>query len=117
MQMSSLIFQCEERNLLNASLLILRDSINNLDAEFNTKNPCLNGVHIYSTINDDFSIIGGINNLLPIIELMTNNPELLTQENFSLFFNIISDFVFRPLFQKAIVKENKSNFFIAYFFF
>ena len=48
---------------------------------------------------------------------MTNNPELLTQENFSLFFNIISDFVFRPLFQKAIVKENKSNFFIAYVIF
>ena len=109
--------QCEERNLLNASLLILRDSINNLDAEFNTKNPCLNGVHIYSTINDDFSIIGGINNLLPIIELMTNNSELLTQENFSLFFNIISDFVFRPLFQKAIVKENKSNFFMSLCYF
>ena len=104
--------QCEDRNLLNSSLLILRDSINNLDAEFNTRTPCLNGVHTYTTIHDDFGIIGGLNNLLPILELMTNNTDLLTQENFSLFFDTISNFVFSPLYQKAIMKENKSNFFM-----
>ena len=89
--------QCEDRNLLNSSLLILRDSINNLDAEFNTRTPCLNGVHTYTTIHDDFGIIGGLNNLLPILELMTNNTDLLTQENFSLFFDTISNFVYLNL--------------------
>ena len=109
--------QFEERTLLNAPQLILRDSINNLDAEFNIRSPCLNGVHSYSRINDDFGPIGGLNNLIPIIEIMTNNSEILTKENFSLFFTIISNFVFSTLYQNAIMKENYSNFFmnLSYF--
>ena len=57
----------EEKSLINSYHLILRDSINNLDADFTTKNSGLNGVHTFSKIKDDFSIIGGINSLLPII--------------------------------------------------
>ena len=108
----------EENSSLNESILILRDSINNLDAKFKTKSPSFNGVHIYSRIiDDDFGILGGIDNLLPIIELMTNYPELLSQENFSLYFNIISNVIFSNLHEKAIKKENDSNFFmnLSYF--
>ena len=68
--------QYDDKTIFNSPSLILRDSINNLDAEFTIRTPCLNGVHNYTRINDDFSIIGGLNNLLPIIELMTNNTEL-----------------------------------------
>ena len=108
----------EENSSLNESILILRDSINNLDAKFKTKSPSFNGVHIYSRIiDDDFGILGGIDNLLPIIELMANYPELLSQENFSLYFNIISNVIFSNLHEKAIKKENDSNFFmyLSYF--
>ena len=105
-------YKNEESSLSNASKLILRDSINNLDAYFSSRAPYLNGVHTYSRIIDDFGIIGGINNLLPIIELMVNYPELLSQENFSLYFNTISNCLFSNLYEKAIKKENNSNFFI-----
>ena len=103
----------EEKSLINSYHLILRDSINNLDADFTTKNSGLNGVHTFSKIKDDFSIIGGINSLLPIIELMTNNTDLLSPENFSSFFSLISNYIFSPNYQKAIIKENKSNFFMS----
>ena len=105
--------QYEDKTIFNSPSLILRDSINNLDAEFTIRTPCLNGVHTYSRINDDFSILGGLNNILPIIELMTNNSELLTKENFNLFLSLISIDVFSNLYQHAIMKENDSNFFMS----
>ena len=107
----------EEKSLINSYHLILRDSINNLDADFTTKNSGLNGVHTFSKIEDDFGQIGGINGLLPIIELMTNNIELLNPENFSSFFSLISNYIFSPQYQNAIIKEKESNFFmnLSYF--
>ena len=107
----------EEKSLINSYHLILRDSINNLDADFTTKNCGLNGVHTFSKIKDDFGKIGGINGLLPIIELMTNNTELLNPENFSSFFSLISNYIFSPQYQNAIIKENNSNFFMSLSYF
>lgn len=43
---------------------------------------------------------------------MVNYPELLSQENFSLYFNTISNCLLSNLYEKAIKKENNSNFFI-----
>ena len=103
----------EERTIFNSQSLILRDSINILNAEFTVRTPSLNGVHIYSRINNDFSIIGGLNNLLPIIVLMINNSELLTKGNFKLIITLISNYVFSSLYQHAIMKENDSNFFMS----
>ena len=109
--------QCKNRPLSNTPQLILRDSINNLDAEFSTKYPPLNGVHTYSRINDDFSKIDGINNILPIIEIMTNNLKLLTDKNFSSYFELLSNHVFSSQNKNAIIKENNSNFFIGLSYF
>ena len=94
----------------------IHDSINGLDAEFKTKNPSLNGVHIYRRILNDFTQIGGLNNLLPILEIMTKYQELLTKENFQSFFDILIS-VFSPQYQKALIKEKDCNFFmfLSYF--
>ena len=54
---TKVVIKNKDSNLLNYSLLILRDPINNLNAEFRTKAPSLNGVHIYSSIKNDFSTI------------------------------------------------------------
>lgn len=76
---------CKNNILNNTPELIIEDSINGLDAEFITKSPALNGVHIYNRIINDFSSIGGLNNLLPIIEIMTQYNELLTKKNLGNF--------------------------------
>ena len=101
-----------EYTLSNTPQLILQDPINNLDAKFQTTKPFLNGVHTYSIIQYDFGIIGEINKLLIIIELMANNKELLNNDNLNLYFNIISNFVFSSKYKNALIKENNSNFFI-----
>ena len=76
-----------------------------------TKSPTLNGVHIYNRITNDFSSIGGLNNLLPIIEIMTKYNELLTKKNLGNFFVILIS-VFAPQYQNALAKEKNSNFFL-----
>ena len=91
---------CKNNILNNTPELIIEDSINGLDAEFITKSPALNGVHIYNRITNDFSSIGGINNLLPIIEIMTKYNELLTKKNLGNFFVILIS-VFSPQYQIA----------------
>ena len=109
--------QNEDKTIQNTSQIILIDSINGINAEFNTRTPALNGVHIFKNIyEDDLSIIGGINNLLPIMELMLDNPELLNTENFSSFFCLLTVYVLSPKYQKALSKDN-SNFFrsLSYF--
>jgi hypothetical protein len=108
---------CSNNTIINTPQLILEDSINGLDAEFVTKNPTLNGVHIYKRIIDDFRPIGGLNNLLPIIEIMTKNQDLLTKDNLENFFDILIS-IFVPQYQKALIKEKDSNFFLylSYFF-
>ena len=77
--------------------MILVDSINNFHAVFinNTlyqhlKYSRCGGVHILSNIISDFSFdIGGINHLLPLIEIMTDYNELLTNANLEMFMNIL----------------------------
>ena len=100
----------------NSNQIILKDSINNLDAEFNISSPGLNGVHLLYRFNEDFSPLGGLNHFLPIIEIMTQNNDLLLNENLPNFFNLISS-VFMPSYSEALKKENNSNFFfnLSYF--
>ena len=100
-----------DKTILDSQKLILKDSINNLDAEFNIRSPTLNGVHIYSRIIDDFKIIGGINNLIPIIEFMAKYKEFLSSDNLENYFQILL-FVFSPQYQKALINEKNSNFFL-----
>ena len=103
--------QNEEKTIQNTPQLILVDSINGLNAEFNIKTPGLNGVHIFPNLyEDDLSILGGITHLLPILELMLEHNDFLNTENFYLFFELITIYVFSPKFQKALAKD-KSNFF------
>ena len=101
----------EKNNLMNTPLLIIEDSINELNAEFKTKFPTMNGVHIYKRIKDDFNQIGGLNNLLPIMELMVNNKELLTKENIEKFFDILIS-IFSPHYKNALINEANNNFFL-----
>ena len=101
----------EKNSLLNTPKLIIEDSINDLNGEFNTKYPTLNGVHIYKKIKNDFNEIGGLNNLLPIMELMINDNELLTKENIENFFDIIIS-IFSPYYKNALINEAENNFFL-----
>ena len=107
---------CKNNTLMDTPQFILQDAINGLDAEFITKNPGLNGVHIYKRIINDFASIGGLNNLLPIMELMTKYKELLTKQNFGKFFDMLIS-IFAPQYQNALVKENNNNFFMYLSFF
>ena len=106
----------EKNNLLNTSQLIIEDSINEINAEFNTKSPTMNGVHIYKKTKNDFNQIGGLNNLLPIMEIMINDNELLTKENFEKFFNILI-LIFSSYYKNALANEINNNFFmfLSYF--
>lgn len=105
-----------EKNNKNNSKYIIQDSISGLDAEFIIKKPSLNGVHIYKRILDDFSQIGGLNNLLPILEIMTKHQEFLTKDNLQNYLDILIS-VFAPQYQKALIKENQSNFFLYFSYF
>ena len=75
------------------------------------------GINNYKKNAKSIKSLGGMNSLLPIIELMTNNTELLTKENFTLYLTLISNYVFSPLYQHAIMKENDSNFFMSLSYF
>ena len=96
--------------------LILKDSINYLDAEFNINSQCLNGVHIFSRFYEDFTPYGGLNHFLPIIEIMSQNKDLLLEENLANFFNLISS-IFMPSYLNALKNENNSNFFFTLSYF
>ena len=105
-----------KNTLMNTPQFIIEDSINGLDAVFFTKSPSLNGVHLYKRIVNNFSSIGGLNNLLPIMELMAGQSELLTKINFESFFDILI-YILTPQYQKALEKENNNNFFLYLSFF
>ena len=98
----------------NYKLIILKDSINGIDAEFYTKSPILNGIHLFKRFSEDFEALCGLNHFLPIIEIMTQNNNLLKNENLSKFFSLISS-VFSPSYK--LKNENNSNFFfnLSYF--
>ena len=101
----------------NSNQIILKDSISNLDAEFNMNSPGLNGVHILTKFSEDFSPFGGLNHFLPIIEMMINNEDLLINENLPNFFNLISS-VFMPSYLEALKIENtQTNFFFSLSYF
>ena len=114
------------KNYQNSPQIILKDSINNLDAIFiknnideseNNTTSNLNGVNIFSRLVDDLNNLGGLNHLIPIIELMNNSPEeLLTTENICSFFNLIT-IIFTPYYRNALKDEKYSNFFfnLSYF--
>ena len=99
----------------NSYKFILRDSINNLHANFSISTlPSLNGIHCYNEITKDFNVFGGINSLLPILELMITNEEFLTTDNFISFFRLISCYIFRPQHLAALMNDSSINdFFIS----
>ena len=101
----------EQSNIMNNPNLIIEDSINELNAEFYTNSPHFNGVHIFKKIKDDFKSIGGLNNILPIMELMVNNDELLNKNNLEKFFDILIS-IFSPYYKNALIKEKDNNFFL-----
>ena len=97
--------------------IILIDSLFYFKAYLNTNNLYPNlkysrngGVHILSNILLDFSFdIGGINHFLPLIEVMTDYNELLTNKNLEKFMSIIL-FFFSNL-KKFIINEHNTKFF------
>ena len=94
--------------------IILLDSINNFNANLKNNNNLsssrIGGVHILTNIFQDFSMdIGGINHLLPLIEVMTDYNELLTNENLETFMNIIL-YLFSNH-KKLLSNEENSKFF------
>ena len=75
--------------------IILKDSINDLDAIFNiTTN--FSGIHSHEKVFKAFFNIGTINHLLPIIELVNKEPSLANNKIFEIVVNIIT-FVFSSL--------------------
>ena len=110
--------QCDDKNITNATNIILIDSINGLNAEFNTKTPSLNGIHIFQNLyEDNLDILGGINNLMPILEFMLNNKEFLSLDIFSSYFNLLSVYVLSPKHKYSLLQEYEFNFFknLSYF--
>ena len=53
--------------------LVLVDTINGLNASFKSQKATLNGTHVYSDLYNNITYIGGVNNLLPIAEIMVDN--------------------------------------------
>ena len=110
--------QIDDKNISNASNIILVDSINGLNAEFNTRTPSLNGIHIFQNLyEDNLDVLGGINNLMPILEFMLNNKEFLSLDIFSSYFNLLSVYVLSPKHKYSLIQEYEFNFFknLSYF--
>ena len=99
--------------------IILVDSINNFNVKLNNNSLYSNlsfsmsgGVHTLSNIIQDFSMdIGGINHFLPLIEVMTDYNELLTNDNLSMFMNIILYFFSN---HKKLIQNEKNGHFFYY---
>ena len=100
----------------NDKILILKDSINDIDAEFITDSLNFNGIHLFKRISENIIPFGGLNHLLPIIEIMTQNNNLLDNENLFKFFSLLTT-IFMPSYNLALKNENNSNFFfnLSYF--
>ena len=109
-----------EFNSNNKENIILKDSINGLDAVFENKknkNSDLNGIHIYNNPIKDFNALGDLNIFIPIIEILINSENLLTNENLQAFFNLISTII-NPSYKDLLKNEKNNNFFsnLAFFF-
>ena len=100
------------RNELINSEIVLKDSISGLDAVFNikNKNSDLNGIHLYKSLIEDFNYMGGLNHFIPIIELMVNDTNILTNENFVNFFKMINTLI-NPFYTRILKDEKNSHFF------
>ena len=100
-------FEIEEEN---ENRIFLRDSISLLDAELITENSKTIGIHIFEKkVNNLFSI-DGINSLLPILEFMIENNEILTQKNLNEFFLILGN-VFYSDNKNNILNQKEQEFF------
>ena len=81
----------------NNNLLILKDAISNIDAEFESQSENLNGALVYKAYYTNVNYIGGVSAFLPIAEMFTKLDEyegyikkdILTKENFNSFVWVI----------------------------
>ena len=96
--------------------IILKDSVNDINAEFITDSPNLNGIHLFKKISEDFTHFGGLNHFLPIIEIMTQNNNLLNNENLFEFISLLTT-IFMPSLNLSLKSENNSNFFFSLSYF
>ena len=100
--------------------IILKDSISGLDAMFNyktNKNSDLNGIYLFNNIFEDFNDLGGLNQFIPILEIIINSENLLTKENLLAFLNLVSTLI-NPFYKNFLKNEKNSNFFsnLSFFF-
>ena len=100
--------------------IILKDSISGLDAMFNyktNKNSDLNGIYLFNNIFEDFNDLGGLNQFIPILEIIINSENLLTKENLLAFLNLVSTLI-NPYYKNFLKNEKNSNFFsnLSFFF-
>ena len=73
----------------NNKQIILKDSINGLDAVFENKkniNSDLNGVHIFKNSFEELKFFGDLNIFIPIIELLINSENLIDKREFTCIF-------------------------------
>ena len=89
--------------------IILKDSINDLDATLN-KNSYLSGIHSHDRVIKAFYSIGSINHLLPIIELINKETQLASTKIFDIFMNIIT-YIFSNLSHLFKLFDANSQFF------
>lgn len=86
-----------EKDESNNNLVILKDAVSELDAEFESQIENVNGVHVFTPKYNYIYLIGGVNNFLPIAEMITSlnkyegyiESDVLTQDNFNDFIWII----------------------------
>ena len=93
----------------NENKIMLIDSINNLNGELIIENTQSIGIHIFDKKILNLSSINNINSLLPILEIMTENNEILSQENLNKFFLILN--IFYSDNKYNILDQNNSEFF------
>ena len=86
-----------EKDESNNNLVILKDAVSELDAEFESQIENVNGVHVFTPKYNYIYLVGGVNNFLPIAEMITSlnkyegyiESDVLTQDNFNDFIWII----------------------------
>ena len=96
--------------IINKNKYIIRDTINYLDAEFINNNLYLKSYHLCDLKFDNYLNTGKLNILLPILEFMSNNNEIISHDNFNQFFLILIN-VFNIKNIKNILDDSQINFF------
>ena len=91
--------------------IYLKDSINGLDAKLNINiNNSLSGIHSLEKTIKAFYLIGSINHLLPIIELVNKEGRLGETKIFEIFLDIIN-YIFTNLSNLFQLLDKNSQFF------